>query len=558
MKRVLLIGCTGTFGQRLATHLSKMPELNLVLTSRSKERAQDVEKRLISEGATAALSCLALHIARDLLATLVEIKPWLVIDSTGPFQFAKHDVPRAALEANAHYLDLADAQDYLVGFGGLLDDLAKPKGLVALAGASTTPALTTAVVDHVTRDWQRIDTVDVAIVPGGSNTVGPALAAAVLAQAGVPVTTFRHGRFSQVFGWLKGSPHTVPRLGRFRAVAAETIDPLIMAERYKLTSRMTFSAGLVSSTEQYGFEVLAWLRRIGLLTRYNWLVPVLVAGRKFTRHFCDDRGGMVIRVTGLDAETRWTEVTWSLLAEKGHGPHVPILPLVAAVRMLLADEIAPGARLIQGEIPLDKIEQEFESLAITAQLQHAPRPSGIFEDVLGSQNYATLPRAVRLFHNREGHPVWQGEADVDRGTNIVSRIVGAIIGLPKAGRGLRCHVSVERRSDGAEKWTRTFDALSFCSLMSKGKDRKLLEAFGPAIFTLGLEGSDRGTDLPVLKGRVFGIPLPQFLLPRSTAHEFSDDQGRFRFDVKLDLPVFGLLVHYRGWLVPRSSQEYMS
>ena len=27
-------------------------------------------------------------------------------------------------------------------------------------------------------------------------------------------------------------------------------------------------------------------------------------------------------------------------------------------------------------------------------------------------------------------------------------------------------------------------------------------------------------------------------------------QGRFRFDVALFLPLIGLLVHYRGWLVP--------
>jgi saccharopine dehydrogenase-like NADP-dependent oxidoreductase len=45
MKRVLLIGSTGTFGKRLAAHLAKMPRLHLFLASRSKERAQEIETR---------------------------------------------------------------------------------------------------------------------------------------------------------------------------------------------------------------------------------------------------------------------------------------------------------------------------------------------------------------------------------------------------------------------------------------------------------------------------------------------------------------------------------
>jgi NAD(P)-dependent dehydrogenase (short-subunit alcohol dehydrogenase family) len=553
MKRVLLIGSTGTFGQRLATHLAQMPELHVFLTSRSKERAQEIENRLNSEGAVARVESIAMLVERDLVATLHTIKPWLVIDASGPFQFAGYDVPKTALEAGAHFIDLADAQDYLIAFGRSLDGLAKAKGLVALAGASTTPAITTAVVDHVTRGWARVDTVDVAIVPGGSNTVGPALAAAVLAQAGVPITIFRHGRFSEVHGWTGSTQMNVPRLGTFRVAAAETVDPLIMPERYKLSSRMTFSAGLVSQIEQRGFEALAWLRRVGICKKFDWLVPALVMGRKFTRLFCDDRGGMVVRARGLDQAQRWTEATWSLVAEKGHGPNVPILPIVAAVRMLLADGFAVGARMIQGEIPLALLECEFNRLAISTQIDFAHSETGVFQLVMGADSYAKLPQRIRDFHDTGGYPVWHGEADVDCGTSLVARVIGAIIGLPKAGRGLQGQVSVEREPDGSETWTRTFGGHSFSSKISCVSDGKLSETFGPTTFNLCLGVTERGATLPVSSGKFFGIPLPQFLLPTSMAYEFVDDEGRFRFDVRLDLPFFGLLVHYRGWLVPRDT-----
>jgi NAD(P)-dependent dehydrogenase (short-subunit alcohol dehydrogenase family) len=550
-KRVLLIGATGTFGSRLAGHLAKMPELHLVLTSRNLDRARAVARELQNRGATAQVDSLAMHIERDLTAVLSQVKPWLVIDASGPFQFASYDIPRAALEAGAHYLDLADAQDFLMGFARNLDDLAKTKNLVARAGCSTTPAITAAVV---TRGWMRVDAVDATIIPGGSNTIGPALAAAVLAQAGVPITQFRDGRYQQVVGWQKASRVTVPRLGTFRAVPAETVDPMIMPERYGLAARMAFRAGLVSPIEQRGFELLAWLRKLGLFKRIDRLAPILAAGRKLTRLVSHDRGGMVIEICGIDTNGRWSKAVWSMLAQKGDGPHVPILPLVAAVRMLLQGAFPTGARMIEGDIPLDRITHEFKPLALSTQLDVAIRDRGVFDQVLGAQT-DRLPATVREFHDPASHPVWHGEADIERGQSLVSRLIGRLIGLPAAGRAQPVQVSVERDADGHELWTRNFGGQAFHSRMGSGSDGKLTETFGPFVFTLDLAASESGTQLPVESGRCFGIALPRFLLPSSNAREFADENGRFRFDVRIDLPIFGLLAHYRGWLVPNIEKE---
>ena len=71
------------------------------------------------------------------------MSPWLVIDASGPFQSASYDLARATLDLGAHWIDLADARDYLMGFEAALDPIARRKGLVARAGASSTPALST-------------------------------------------------------------------------------------------------------------------------------------------------------------------------------------------------------------------------------------------------------------------------------------------------------------------------------------------------------------------------------------------------------------------------------
>jgi hypothetical protein len=550
MKRVLLIGSTGTFGNRLAQHLSQMPELHIFLASRNIERADAIARLLKAKGTKAKISTVALDVTRNFDTVLVTIKPWLVIDTSGPFQTAGYDVARAALEAGAHYFDLADARDFLLGFENALNSIANEKGLVARAGCSTTPAITTAVVGDLTQGWKRIDTVDVAIIPGGNNMVGPALAEAVLLQAGVPVEQFRYGVLDTVHGWLKSKYVHVSRLGTFRAAPAETVDPVIMPQRYALTSRMSFRAGLVSVLEQRGFETIAWFRRRGQFKNVGTLGKILVQGRKLTRLWSHDRGGMVIIVTGLNAEGKWIESNWSLLAEKGNGPHVPILPIVAAVKMLLADQFTKGGRMITGEISLSQIMDLFPALSISTQMQQSQSSTGAFETAMGSQVYASLPGPIRAFHDPAGYPVWQGEASVERGTSLASRFVAKVMGLPKAGQGHTVKVSVERQADASEVWTREFSGKKFSSKLTLGKDRKLQESFGPTTFTLGLTGSTLGSDLPILDGRAFGIPIPGFFLPTSTAREFVDEQGRFRFDVRLDIPIFGLLVHYRGWLAP--------
>ena len=59
-----------------------------------------------------------------------------------------------------------------------------------------------------------------------------------------------------------------------------------------------------------------------------------------------------------------------------------------------------------------------------------------------------------------------------------------------------------------------------------------------------------GLDLRLVGVRFLRLPLPPRLWPRIVGRERVDGAGRFTFEVSIVLPLAGLLIAYRGYLVP--------
>jgi len=56
-------------------------------------------------------------------------------------------------------------------------------------------------------------------------------------------------------------------------------------------------------------------------------------------------------------------------------------------------------------------------------------------------------------------------------------------------------------------------------------------------FVLDISSNEQGIAMPVAGWRLGFLGLPRFLAPRSDTREYQDKQGRFRFDVRLSLPL---------------------
>ncbi|WP_298914572.1 saccharopine dehydrogenase NADP-binding domain-containing protein [uncultured Roseobacter sp.] len=370
-KRVLIIGGTGVFGRRLAQHLARWNDMELVLSSRSKTKARACISQLQNLSSTAKVRATVLEKGSGLGFRLEEINPDIVVDCSGPFQGSSYETARAVIQSGADYVDLADARDYLTRFETELDAIARQNQVSALAGASSTPALSACVVGQLAEGWQRVDDIDLCITPGGKSEVGRAVIAAILSYAGRSVPCWREGALSSAIGWSGGERVNIPDLGIRRVAPVETLDAELLGPRHDVRGRVSFSAGLESPIEQFGIEALALLRRRGFVRNLKRLIPVLLRLRQITRLATSDRGGMRVAVRGIDGHAQATLATWSLLAKDNQGPFVPILPAAATVRKLLAHATPPGACLADRHLELADILAETGGYQITTRVDIA-------------------------------------------------------------------------------------------------------------------------------------------------------------------------------------------
>ncbi|APX13942.1 hypothetical protein BWR18_16020 [Tateyamaria omphalii] len=547
-----MIGGTGVFGKRLVRHLSGQPGLALYVSSRSAAKAETFIKTL--KRPQAELRPVTLDTSVNLHEQLDNIRPRIVVDCSGPFQGAGYETAQAAVSAGAHFIDLADARDYLAGFADALDVTARQNSVSALTGASSTPTVSTCVARHLTKGWQRVDTVDIAITPGGKSEVGQSVIKAIFSYAGKDVPSWVTGRLSKTIGWQSARRIHIPGLGHRRVAAVETYDAEYLGPLLDVQSRVSFSAGLESRVEQLGIEAIAALRKRRIIGSVNALIPLLLKARQITRIPTSTSGGMLVKICGLDADGITTEAKWSLVAHQDHGPNIPILPAAAAIRKLLSGSAKQGADFAHAALSLADIQSEMHAYDIKTATSLVKTHKSIFETALGPQGMNALPQKLRQFHGASGPVLWSGQADVTRGAGALSRLVGWIFRFPQSGQSVPVTVSIDRtrtpQEGPIEVWTRRFAGKSMTSVLSGQGGGLMLERFAPFTFGLKLEQNAKGIQMPLRHWCIGKLPLPGFLAPRSETTEHIDGDGRFRFDVRLRAPFIGSLVHYRGWLEP--------
>lgn len=361
---VMLLGAYGLFGSRIAARLGREADWTVLLAGRDLAQARRRRERLAADPrCRATLDAVAVDAQTPALAELLaRRRPDLVIHCAGPFQGRDYAVARQCLEAGAHYVDLADARGYVDGFAAAVDGLARERGLLAVAGASTVPGISAAVVDRYRGEFARLDGIAIGISPGNRTERGLATVAAILSYVGRALPWRRDGLPVAVRGWqrLQRQRYSAPVGVRWLA-ACDVPDLDLFATRYGPLQNLSFRAGLELRRLHFGLWLLSWLVRAGLVTDLAHHAARLKRMSEWFARAGSDAGAMHVELSGLGTDGHSRRRRWEIVACDGDGPEIPATAAVVIARKLARGTLA--ARGAHACLDLFTLDECLDSLA---------------------------------------------------------------------------------------------------------------------------------------------------------------------------------------------------
>ncbi len=347
--RVVVLGGLGNFGTRICRQLGRDPAFEIIATGRSKGDAFDAPV------ARKAIDLNAPHFA----AELGSLRPDVIIHCAGPYQAQDYRVARAAMDCGAHYIDLADGRDFVMQFVARNQSAAASAERMAVTGASTLPALSSAVVDCLKERFADVEEIEIAIAPGQHAPRGTATVAAVLSYAGHGFQWWQDGTWQTAYGWQELRRMSFP-FGTRCAAACDVPDLELFPRRYPGVHTVSFRAALEVTAQHYALWCIAGLRRLGMPLRPDHWARRLNRTAHWFDRFGSDRGGMSVSVIGKDQSGRMRTSTWYLVAQSNHGPEIPCMASILLTRKLARGEKPPiGAQVCMGMLKLSDFESEF-------------------------------------------------------------------------------------------------------------------------------------------------------------------------------------------------------
>lgn len=361
--RVVVLGGAGNFGARVVRALRGDSDIDLL----------SVGRRGIAVPGAQEVAVVALDIeARDFTDQLRALAPGLVINCTGPFQGQDYRVAQAALAAGAHYIDLADGRRFVTEFAKQVHEHAVAAGRVAITGASTLPALSSAVIERLREGLSSLDSIDIVIAPGQRAPRGRATLEAVFSYLGRTFPVWRDGAWAQTYGWMDLRTARLDIGSRFSA-ACDVPDLELFPTHFADVQSVRFHAALEFRLQHFALWALAGLRRIGLpfpVTR--WAIGLNRFSGVFDG-FAGPLGGMSVSIIGAQHDGRRIRRTWNLKAPATHGPEIPCMATILLARHLARGR-APtsGAFPCMGFLALPEFDPEFAKWGITTRVAEEP------------------------------------------------------------------------------------------------------------------------------------------------------------------------------------------
>jgi hypothetical protein len=352
---VSVLGGYGIFGGRVAEAMARDSRCRVRVVGRNAKVGGNFAHRIEAEFRAGVLD--------DRVSIRQAIEgSFLVVHAAGPFQGADYRVAEHCLESRAHYLDLADAREFVAGIGRL-DEEARRRGLIVASGVSSTPAITSAMIAELAPEFRRIDSIQTALSPGNQNPRGASTIAAVLSYLGRTIRVWQDGQWVDRPGWGDVRRFEFPPPVGARRVRNCDVPELELFPSAFSAHTVRFYAGLELNFLNY---------LLSLCTR-----PCRWFGFDLSRHarlflnvslmlfpFGTTNGALAIRLSGRDHGDRAIERRIAIVTD-ADGPATPSSAAIVLARKIL--ESGPprtGAFPCIGLLSLDEILLHLRPLGI--------------------------------------------------------------------------------------------------------------------------------------------------------------------------------------------------
>jgi len=359
--RVLIIGGYGNFGAYIASSLAKVRYIQVIIAGRNLEKAKKAAEKFTIKNKIEAYK---VDTNYNLLESLAVIKPDLVIHTSGPFQGQPYTVAEACIKQKCHYVDLADARDFVNNIN-TLEKKAQKADVLICSGASSVPCLTSSIIDKYSPQFKNLEKVEYAIATAQLTNRGLATIESVLSYAGKPFKTLINGKMHNVYGWLGVSFRNFWGLKNRALSYCDIPDLEIFPKRYPSLKTIVFKAGLELKILHLILALLSWFIKIGIFKSLQPLAPIMLKISYLFDRIGNDDSGFYMTLSGKDKNGIAKEINFEILAINGAGLFIPCIPSIIIAKKLANKKLSKtGAQACVGLITLDEYLNEFSELNI--------------------------------------------------------------------------------------------------------------------------------------------------------------------------------------------------
>ena len=350
-QKIMILGGYGAFGSLISEQL--VDSANVIIAGRDRERGQKFADSIRAN--------FVLCNAKDKKSLQKTVSgAYIVINASGPFIPKDYSIPQTCIEENCHYIDLADDREYVKEFNEL-DELAKEREIFSCTGASTTPAVTYALVSELSSQYPHVHSIKIYLSAGNKNKPGISTFESILSYAGTPIHVWNHDQWESFVGWGSSEYFEFPPPVGKRFVQLCSVPDLELFPKMFEADEVIFKAGVELPIFNLGLSVLAQVKRFIPQINLPALAEPLVKISRLSKNFGSFSGGVLVM---LDDESGNPKSLALVTAQ--NGPRIPTSPSVILARKLLRDgPPAYGAFPCVGLISLGEFRTYLEPFGIT-------------------------------------------------------------------------------------------------------------------------------------------------------------------------------------------------